>query len=157
VSSHFVGIGNGDGDGGDGEDGGGKVTRSIKKVDNFDSLHDNDLAGMLSRFQGSLSAMHALYDFADENLQGRIALPSWASSSTCSPESSRAKRKEPGHQRMSKRSVLCQSDDSAALTTSAASPKRKPTITDNGEIHRSKVSTTLVQMPKRNKRGKGKQ
>lgn len=158
VSSHFVGVGNVDGDGGDGDDGGGKTTRSMKKVDIFDSLHDNDMAGMLSQCQGSLSAMHTLYDFADENLQGRIALPSWASSSTSSPKSSRAKLEEPGHQWTSKSSVLCQSDDIATPTTSSAAPSiRNLTIVDNGDSNRRKVSTALVQIPKRNKRGKGNQ
>ncbi|KAL7544554.1 hypothetical protein ACHAWF_007935 [Thalassiosira exigua] len=48
--------------------------------ENFDSLHDND--SKMNQFQGSLSAMHALYDFSRENLQGQIALPLWATASS---------------------------------------------------------------------------
>ncbi len=81
VTSHFSVTGKVDGDGGDGEKGGNK-SRLVRNGDNVDSLHDNDLSRMLNHFQGSLSAMQALYDFANEYAQGRTALPSWASSSS---------------------------------------------------------------------------
>jgi hypothetical protein len=165
VSSNFLGVRNGDEGGGDGERAD-KITRSIRMDDNFDSLHDNDLSGMLNQFQGSLSAMHALYDFVDDNLKGRIALPSWALTSTSYP-SFRTNNQEPfeqcenvvGYHRaaMSKRSVPGASEDAAALTTSAAPLVRKATIMENDDNHRRNVSTSLVQMPKRKYRGKGKQ
>lgn len=50
--------------------------------DNFDSFQDSE--SYLKQFEGSLAAMHALYEFAGMHLNGRITLPSWVSTS---PES----------------------------------------------------------------------
>lgn len=46
----------------------------------FDGLHENESV-RVHQFYRSLSAMHTLCDFAKENLQGRIVLPVWASTS----------------------------------------------------------------------------
>ena len=58
--------------------GGGGTSASQVRSENFDSLHDSESRRM-GDFEGSLSAMHALYDFAVEHLHGRITLPLWAS------------------------------------------------------------------------------
>ncbi|KAL3775554.1 hypothetical protein ACHAW5_001573 [Stephanodiscus triporus] len=71
VSSNFLELGSRNGNGG-----------KMRNDDNFDSLHDNDLSRMLNQFQGSLSAHAYLHDFTNEKFARRIALPSWASSST---------------------------------------------------------------------------
>ena len=170
VISHFFELGNIDGDGGDGEKGDNN-SRLLRNDDNFDSLHDNDLSRMLNQFQGSLSAMHALYDFANENLRGRIALPSWASlSSVASVRTSNQGPLEQhenvvGYNRTytSRRIELCQPDVDASLSSSASPRVRKSTTIDDDDSHCSaptrksnNVLTTLVQTPKRKNRGKGK-
>lgn len=67
---------------------GGKGARNPRlRNENFDSLHDNE--SRMGQFQGSLSAMHALHDFAQEHLQGRIALPLWASTAASVPSTPR--------------------------------------------------------------------
>lgn len=175
VSSNFLELGSRDGYGGDGGKGDNN-RRSMRNDDNFDSLHDNDVSRMLNQFQGSLSAMHALFDFANENLQGRIALPSWASSSssTTSSVSCRTSNEEPleqnenvlGYHRTttSRRTVSSQSDDTALISSSTSPPVKKTTTMNDDGCYGSaptrksnNVLTTLVQMPKRKNRGKGKQ
>jgi hypothetical protein len=47
--------------------------------DNFDSFQDSE--SYLKQFEGSLAAMHALYEFAGVHLNGKITLPSWVSTS----------------------------------------------------------------------------
>jgi len=47
--------------------------------DNFDSFQESE--SYLKQFEGSLAAMHALYEFAGVHLNGRITLPSWVSTS----------------------------------------------------------------------------
>ena len=48
--------------------------------DNFDSFQNSE--SYLKQFEGSLAAMHALYEFAGLHLNGRITLPSWVSTSS---------------------------------------------------------------------------
>ena len=47
--------------------------------DNFDSFQDSE--SYMKQFEGSLAAMHALYEFVGVHLNGRITLPSWVSTS----------------------------------------------------------------------------
>mmetsp|Transcript_1184 Transcript_1184/g.1958 ORF Transcript_1184/g.1958 Transcript_1184/m.1958 type:complete len:458 (-) Transcript_1184:38-1411(-) len=58
--------------------------------DNFDSFQDSE--SYLKQFEGSLAAMHALYEFAGVHLKGKITLPSWVSTS---PETNN-RDKQPG-------------------------------------------------------------
>jgi len=58
--------------------------------DNFDSFQDSE--SYLKQFEGSLAAMHALYEFAGVHLKGTITLPSWVSTS---PETNN-RDKQPG-------------------------------------------------------------
>ena len=53
----------------------------LQNENNFDSLDENG-PRMRQQFQGSLSAMHALFDFVTDNVEGRIVLPSWVASSS---------------------------------------------------------------------------
>lgn len=55
-----------------------KPSRRLHR-DNFDSFQDSE--SYLKQFEGSLAAMHALYEFAGVHLPGRITLPSWISTS----------------------------------------------------------------------------
>jgi len=171
VLSHFLELGNIDGDGGDGEKECSN-SRLVRNDNNFDNLHDDDLSRMLDQFQGSLSAMHALYDFANENLRGRIALPSWALSSSVS--SFRTSHQGPleqnenvvGYHRTttSRRIEPGQPDVDASYSSSASTRVRKSTTIDDDDSHRStptrksnNVLATLVQTNKRKHRaGKGK-
>lgn len=52
--------------------------QQLHNENNFDSLDENGPRMMM----GSLSAMHALYDFVTDNVQGRIVLPSWVASAS---------------------------------------------------------------------------
>jgi len=45
--------------------------------DNFDIFQDSE--SYLKQFEGSLAAMHALYEFVGVHLKGKITLPSWVS------------------------------------------------------------------------------
>ncbi len=172
VVNHFLELGNIDGDGGDGEKGD-SYSRLVRNDDNFDdSLHDDDLSRTLNQLQGSLSAMHALYDFANENLRGRIALPSWASSSSLS--SFRTSHQGPleqhenvvGYNRTttSRRIEPGQLDVDASLSPSASQRVRKLTNTEDDDSRSAPTKksnnllATLVQTAKRkNRGGKGKQ
>jgi len=55
--------------------------------DDFDTFQNSE--SYLKQFEGSLAAMHALYEFADSHLQGRITLPSWV---TTTPETNNINR-----------------------------------------------------------------
>ena len=55
--------------------------QQLHNENNFDTLDENG-PRMKQQFQGSLSAMHALYDFVTDNVQGRIILPSWVASAS---------------------------------------------------------------------------
>ena len=55
--------------------------------DDFDTFQNSET--YLKQFEGSLAAMHALYEFADSHLQGRITLPSWV---TTTPETNNINR-----------------------------------------------------------------
>ena len=140
---------------------------------NFDdSLHDDDLSRTLNQFQGSISAMHALYDFANENLRGRIALPSWASSSSLS--SFRTSHQGPleqhenvvGYNRTTTSRIIepGQLDVDASLSPSASQRVSKLTNTEDDDSRSAPTKksnnllATLVQTAKRkNRGGKGKQ
>lgn len=171
VVSHFLELGNINGDGGDGEKGDSN-SRLVRNDDNFDdNLHDDDLSRMLNQFRGSLSAMHALYDFANENLRGRIALPSWASSSSVA--SFRTSHQGPleqhenvvGYNRTttSRRIEPGQLDVDASLSPSASQRVRKSTTIDDDDSRSAptrksnNLMATLVETSKRKNRGKGKQ
>jgi len=149
---------------GPGNTGEGRGTTNTRlRNDNFDCLHDNE--SRMDQFQGSLSAMHALYDFAKENLQGRIVLPQqWASMS------SRASRNTSAHQLFEEGQV----DENHArgnarrgkLGLLEVTPK-KSTIAATSKHHvgttippvpnkRPNGLATLAQMPMRKARRRGK-
>lgn len=65
-----------------------KPPPSATHRDNFDSFQDSE--SYLKQFEGSLAAMHALYEFATVHLNGRITLPSWVSTSP--PETNTCKQ-----------------------------------------------------------------
>ncbi|KAL7542847.1 hypothetical protein ACHAXR_012945 [Thalassiosira sp. AJA248-18] len=142
--------------------------------ENFDSLHDNE--SRMSQFQGSLSALHALYDFAKENLQGRITLPLWTSRSPSASSGDTGREQDDklfGDGNLGYRNRLDLTEDTSAFLTSSPTPKKSTLVdTSNGNSKNNiRVGTTnsaipnkkpnglatLAQMPTRKRRrGKGK-
>lgn len=161
------------------DDGRGGARTSQMRNENFDSLHDNESRRM-SQFEGSLSAMHALYDFAVENLQGRITLPLWASRSNHSAPTNRSSREQSfddglfndrlhDEEVLGYRAKIDRVEDTSKLFVSSPAPN-KTTISGTDEDsnidktnkhHHPALSkkpnglATLVKMPTR-KRRRGK-
>mmetsp|Transcript_19928 Transcript_19928/g.36034 ORF Transcript_19928/g.36034 Transcript_19928/m.36034 type:complete len:476 (-) Transcript_19928:291-1718(-) len=150
-----------------------------RRNENFDCLHDNE--SRMDQFQGSLSAMHALYDFSIENLQGQIVLPQqWVSTST---SASRNTSKESlfdeglfdekynggvsGYHANARRSRLGLSDVASIPTSNKSSIADAKNENSNNTIRVSTASppvpnkkpnglATLAQMPMRKARRRGK-
>jgi hypothetical protein len=152
------------------DDENGARSSPLLRNENFDSPYDNE--GRMNQFQGSLSAMHALYDFTKENLQGRIALPPLWGSTSASASSNRRKEQGGGFDEglfdTKKRSIRSGLSD-ATLTAASEKPTADANVNhDDNNNNDSQVSdtsphvhnkvhnglATLVQMPKARRRGK---
>eukprot|EP00578_Thalassiosira_sp_NH16_P011819 CAMPEP_0181104462 /NCGR_PEP_ID=MMETSP1071-20121207/15446_1 /TAXON_ID=35127 /ORGANISM="Thalassiosira sp., Strain NH16" /LENGTH=429 /DNA_ID=CAMNT_0023187673 /DNA_START=387 /DNA_END=1676 /DNA_ORIENTATION=- len=131
----------------------------------FDSMHDHE--SRLSQFQGSLSALHALYDFTKENFEGRIALPLWASAATSTPI--RESKELFSDEGSFKKNVLgygnnVRRNGPGLLDATIAFPasKKKTLVAasngaGNGMLTKKENGlATLVQMPTRKARRRGK-
>ena len=98
--------------------------------DNFDSFQDNE--SYLKQFEGSLAAIHALYEFAGTHLNGRITLPSWVSEKEIDHH---------GHSRLTNNAVNSVRDTGHTESTKTdSSTSRKGTL------------VTLAKMPVRRRR-----
>jgi len=150
----------------------GRQTRKQVRDEHFD-CHDNE--SRMDQLEGSLSAMHALYDFAKENLQGQIALPQqWVSTSASAPRNTsedllfggeqfdencsgdNARRRESGvsgaqFETTSKKSSKVAHDDGSSMKKLHANTTIPPVL--NKRTH---GLVTLAQMPVRKARRRSK-
>mmetsp|Transcript_3197 Transcript_3197/g.7175 ORF Transcript_3197/g.7175 Transcript_3197/m.7175 type:complete len:421 (-) Transcript_3197:405-1667(-) len=92
---------------------------------------------LVAIMQGSLAAMHVLYEFADKYLEGAINLPRWATASPRRAESNTGCGSQAGQR----------SNDS--------SPERKPP--NAAAANTNKAPSTLIQMPKKRTRRRTRQ
>lgn len=122
-----------------------EVKTSQFRSHNFDGLHG--IESMVNQFKGSLSAMHALSDFAKENLHGRIVLPVWASTSSITSNNNDASQ--------NKRDVRLDNDSkagshpgSASYSSSTSSEIQAPDL----QFNQSKAAVTLAKLPNKKKR-----
>ena len=139
-------------------------TRSQPIRDNFVSPHDTH--SKVREFQGSLGAMHSLYDFAEQCLEGRVVLPLWVpQSGSPSPATRNAQLdKKQNDASLKYRADVRQS--SATLPDAGGKPPGANS--DSEKSSDAHVSTavppttntktnglaTLVPMPKRRRRGR---
>jgi len=135
-----------------------EISKSQQSLnENFDSF---DIESRTNQFQGSLSAMHSLYDFVTEHLQGRVILPTWASSTSSSSVSSgRAKSQvlnEGLFAEKNKNTIIAsQSNKEESRKTEAALHRNTASspITANKQTN---GLASLVQIPKRKGRRREK-
>lgn len=133
--------------------------------DSFDRLDDNN--SRMKIFQGSLSAMHALYDFTTENLPGQVILPTWASSSSMSRKAKSGQGRqlfdegsfEHRHNQsgddmgsVSVSSLVSDLDDTASSGTTKSNLRVGTVISSPTSSKATNGLTSLVQMPKRKTR-----
>mmetsp|Transcript_15675 Transcript_15675/g.33116 ORF Transcript_15675/g.33116 Transcript_15675/m.33116 type:complete len:467 (-) Transcript_15675:85-1485(-) len=134
--------------------------------ENFDCLHDNE--SRMDQFQGSLSAMHALYDFATENLQGRIVLPqSWVSSPVSISGNTRSEMRfddkytlgdDSERQNNARKSRLGLTDVTSMRPGKKSSVPSANNKDGDNTIMNNKTNglVTLAEMPRRKSRRRGK-
>ena len=133
-----------------------EMTKSKQSLnENFDSF---DIESRMNQFQGSLSAMHSLYDFVTEHLQSKVILPTWASTSSSSVSSGRAKSQVLNEglfaEKNNNTTIASQSKEESRKTEAALDRK-----TANSQTKANKQTNglaSLVQMPKRKGRRREK-
>ena len=133
-----------------------EMTKSKQSLnENFDSF---DIESRTNQFQGSLSAMHSLYDFVTEHLQSKVILPTWASTSSSSVSSGRAKSQvlnEGLFAEKNKNTTIASQSKEESRKTEAALDRK----TANSQTKANKQTNglaSLVQMPKRKGRRREK-
>jgi len=120
--------------------------------ENFDSF---DIESRMNQFQGSLSAMHSLYDFVTEHLQGRVILPTWASSSSVSSGRAKSQVLNGGlfAEKNKNTTIASQSKEESRKTEAALGKTASSTIIAKKQPN---GLASLVQIPKRKGRRREK-